>query len=357
MPDPQPPDPFQPDSRQLLGRWRSEKTAAYLSRAVAETEADPAKQTLFRALADAADAQASILARGLDRVPRYAPSLRTRLIARLTRQSGPAATRPLLAASKVRGLSVYATRPGARPGTGAGGHPTGDHGGRRYGGVASGALRAAVFGVNDGVVSNTALLMGVAGAQAGAAAIVISGVAGLVAGALSMAAGEYISMRTQREMFERQIAQEREELDLYPEEEAEELALIYHARGIDLDSARAFARQLIADPDAALATHVREELGLDPDQLGSPIRAALSSFTAFAVGAALPLAPFLAAPAGDAVPVAAGLAGAALFAVGAVLSLYSGRSALFGGLRMLLIGAAAAAATYGIGAALGVSIG
>lgn len=334
-----------------LDRWRAEKTAAFLSLAVAAAEDDPTKQQLFRALAAAAEAQATIVARGLGDVPRFKPSLRTRLIARLTRQAGPQAARPLLAAARVRGLSVYSTRRPAHPPPGDGEAYVSHHGR----GAASGALRAAVFGVNDGVVSNTALVMGVAGAGAETGFILLSGVAGLVAGAFSMAAGEYISMRTQREIFERQIAQEREELELYPEEEAEELALIYSARGIDIDSARAFARQLIADPEAALDTHAREELGLNPDELGSPLHAAVSSFLAFAAGAVLPLLPYVVGLGDAALPAAAGLAGAALFAVGAVLSLFSGRHALLGGARMLLLGGAAAAATYGIGAALGVA--
>ena len=371
MPDPSSPDSRPADTRpadahaassrpahtrladpHLLDRWRAQKTAAYLSRAVAEVERDPAKQALFRAMADAADAQAVILARALERAPRYTPSLRTRLIARLTRRIGPQAARPLLAASKVRGLSVY-TVPTA-------GHPmpaSADDVGHRHGTAASGALRAAVFGVNDGLVSNTALVMGVAGADAAPGFIVLTGVAGLLAGAFSMAAGEYVSMRTQREMFEHQIAQEREELELYPDEEAEELAQIYSARGIDIDVARTFARQLIANPAVALDTHAREELGLNPDQLGAPLSAAFWSFFAFAGGAALPLLPFFAGAGSQAVPVAAGLSGVALFAVGAALSLFSGRSALLGGGRMLMIGGLAGAATYGIGAALGVSVG
>lgn len=334
----------------LKERWFSERTAAYLSRVVSEVETDEAKRALFRALAAAAEAQATLLAREFERPPRFKPSMRTRLVARLTRQWGPKGARPLLAAAGVRGLAAYTT--------GTGGETENEHAAVEIGNgqTSSGALRAAVFGVNDGLVSNTALVMGVAGAAVPSDVIVLTGVAGLLAGAFSMAAGEYVSMRTQREMFEHQIAKERFELEHYPDEEAEELAQIYHARGIDIAAARAFARELIDRPKVALNTHAREELGLDPQSLGSPWRAAISSLLAFSVGATLPLLPFAAGAGSSAVPVAAGLAGIALFAVGAILSLFSGRGALWGGIRMLLIGSAAGAATYGIGAALGVSL-
>jgi vacuolar iron transporter family protein len=197
--------------------------------------------------------------------------------------------------------------------------------------------------------------MGVAGAAAEPSVIVLTGVAGLLAGAFSMAAGEFISMLSQREMFEHQISQEREELRRYPKEEAEELALIYAARGIPIAEARNVASHLIANPEKALDTLAREELGLNPDDLGSPVGAALSSFVAFAVGAHLPLIPFLLAAGTKAVIIAAAISGTALFVVGALLSLFSGKNAWLSGLRMLAIGAVAAAATYGIGSLFNVS--
>ena len=196
--------------------------------------------------------------------------------------------------------------------------------------------------------------MGVAGAEAESSVLILTGVAGLLAGAFSMAAGEYISMLSQKEMFEHQIGQERDELERYPAEEAEELALIYAARGLPLDEARGVAKKLIANPAQALDTLAREELGLNPDDLGSPIGAALSSFVAFAIGASLPLIPFLLGLS-PGVPIAAAISGAALFAVGAMLSLFSGRNAWLGGARMFLIGAAAAAATYAIGSLFNVA--
>jgi vacuolar iron transporter family protein len=178
----------------------------------------------------------------------------------------------------------------------------------------------------------------------------------LLAGAFSMAAGEYISMRSQRELYEYQIAQEREELERYPDEEAEELALIYNARGLPMDEARRMTKLMIANPEQALNTLAREELGLNPDQLGSPWGAAGSSFISFCVGAVLPLLPFLLDLGGNPLITAAYVSAGALFLVGALLSLFSGRNAFYGGARMLLIGAAAGVATYFIGGLLGVGI-
>jgi VIT1/CCC1 family predicted Fe2+/Mn2+ transporter len=332
-------------------RWRSEKTAAYLSGAVAAAEDDPAKAKLFREMAEAAEQQAGILAKGLKPVPVFQPSLRSRLTASLIGMFGPRAMRPVLSASKVRGISVYS---GKLPPEG---HPwptSVEEVGARHRALGGGTLRAGVFGVNDGLVSNTCLVMGVAGAAVDPSIILLTGVAGLLAGAFSMAAGEFISMLSQKEMFEHQISQERDELERYPAEEAEELALIYAARGIPLEQARDITKKLIANPDQALDTLAREELGLNPDDLGSPIGAAISSFIAFCIGASLPLIPFLLGLSRG-VLIAAGLSGAALFVVGALLSLFSGKSALLGGARMLLIGSAAAAATYFIGSLFNVS--
>jgi VIT1/CCC1 family predicted Fe2+/Mn2+ transporter len=334
-----------------LERWRSEKTAAYLSSAVADAESDPAKANLFREMAESAEQQAGILAKELERVPVFEPSLRSRLTASLIGIFGPRAMRHVLSASKVRGISVYSGKlqPEGHP------WPTSvEEVGARHRALGGGTLRAGVFGVNDGLVSNTCLVMGVAGAAVDPGIILLTGVAGLLAGAFSMAAGEFISMLSQKEMFEHQISQERDELERYPAEEAEELALIYAARGIPLEQARDITNKLIKNPDQALDTLAREELGLNPDDLGSPIGAAISSFIAFCIGASLPLIPFLFGLS-QGVLIAACLSGAALFVVGAVLSLFSGKSALLGGARMLLIGSAAAAATYFIGSLFNVS--
>lgn len=213
----------------------------------------------------------------------------------------------------------------------------------------SGALRAAIFGVNDGLVSNLALIMGFTGANASNEVIVLAGIAGLLAGAFSMAAGEYISMRAQREVFERLIHLEAHELATEPEEEREELIQIYRDKGVPADVAEQVVDALHRDPQLALETHAREELGLDAGSLGSPWSAAGSSFITFAFGALVPLIPFMAGSGTAAVIGAIAAAGTTLFVVGALLSRLTGRGTWFSGARMLVVGAVAAAATYGVG--------
>lgn len=332
--------------------WHEEKRSAYLYRVMAEAEAGTPRAGLFSGLAAEADNQAGIWARQSGTAfPEFVPDLRARMVAALVRRYGPRPLRAVLVAMKVRGLSVYSH---AAPG-----HPvptTLEDVGKRHRGVSGGNLRAAVFGVNDGLVSNASLILGVAGASANNSIILLSGVAGLLAGAFSMAAGEYVSVRSQREMFEHQIGLEREELAQYPEEEAEELALIYAARGLSREDAQKLAKAIIADPAKALDTLAREELGLNPGELGSPWGVAIFSFLSFAAGALVPLLPFFVLAGSRALPVSIGLTALALFAIGAAISLFTGRSALRDGLRMLAIGAAAGGLTYAIGKLLGVSL-
>ena len=221
----------------------------------------------------------------------------------------------------------------------------------------SGTLRAVIFGVSDGLVSNLALVMGVAGASADEGRFVLlAGIAGLLAGAFSMAAGEYISMQSQRELFERQIELERAELEAMPEEEEAELASLYRAKGFTETEAKTIAKRMLADPEHALDTLVREELGLDPDELGSPWGAAGGSFLAFGVGAIVPVLPYIFATGAPAFLTSIGLSLAALFAVGAGVSLLTGRSLLFSGARQVVIGGVAAAVTYAVGRAIGVAV-
>ncbi len=220
----------------------------------------------------------------------------------------------------------------------------------------SGTLRAAVFGINDGLVSNLALIMGFAGAVTDNGLIILSGVAGLLAGSFSMAAGEYISMQSQRELFERQIELEREELRFMPEQEREELAALYRAKGLSAEEAELVSTRLMQDPEAALDTKIREELGLDPDELGSAWGAAGSSFAAFALGAIIPLVPFLLLSGTIAIVLSASLALVALFIVGALVSLLTGRSLLFSGLRQCFIGGGTALVTFIVGSIIGVSV-
>lgn len=221
-----------------------------------------------------------------------------------------------------------------------------------------GTLRAAIFGVSDGLVSNAALVFGIAGATSSGQSsfVVLAGVAGLLAGAFSMAAGEYVSMRSQTELLERQIELERAELEAMPEEEEKEIAAIYRGRGFGEAEAAAIAKQLMSDPKVALETKVREELGLDPEELGSPWGASIGSLFSFAVGAFIPLLPFILLTSGTALLVSIVLTSLALFAVGAAVSLLTARSALYSGARQLGIGAAAAAITYLVGSLIGVNV-
>jgi VIT1/CCC1 family predicted Fe2+/Mn2+ transporter len=224
----------------------------------------------------------------------------------------------------------------------------------------SGTLRAVIFGVSDGLVSNLALVMGVAGASGPTATaghfVLLAGIAGLLAGAFSMAAGEYISMQSQRELFERQIALERAEMEAMPEEEEAEMAALYRAKGFLDDEAKAIAHRLFEDPERALDQLIREELGLDPDELGSPLGAAFGSFVAFALGAFVPVVPYLIGSGMTAFVAAIGLSMVALFAVGAGVSLLTGRGVLFSGARQVVIGAAAAIVTFIVGTVIGVSV-
>jgi VIT1/CCC1 family predicted Fe2+/Mn2+ transporter len=221
----------------------------------------------------------------------------------------------------------------------------------------SGTLRAVIFGVSDGLVSNLALVMGVAGASGGEGSfILLAGIAGLLAGAFSMAAGEYISMQSQRELFERQIALERAELEAMPEEEQRELALVYRAKGFTEEEASTIAARMFRDPEHALDTLIREELGLDPDELGSAWGAAFGSFVAFAIGAVIPVVPYLIGDGMAAFIASIVLSIVALFGVGAGVSLLTGRSLLFSGSRQVVIGAAAAIITYIVGLAIGVAV-
>ena len=221
--------------------------------------------------------------------------------------------------------------------------------------IQGGAARAAVFGISDGLVSNVGLILGVAGADAGGNVVRIAGLAGLVAGAISMAAGEYNSMRVQTELFERELAIERRELHRNPHVETVELALLYQSRGMDPDRARELAEATMSDPEQALQVHAREELGIDPDDLGSPIQAAVSSFVAFSVGALVPLLPWIFGSGTGATVSSMVLALLTAAIVGVVISRFTERHRVATILRQIAFTAVPAAITYAIGSALGVS--
>jgi vacuolar iron transporter family protein len=344
-----------------LESWNEEQRAVLLYRVCADAEEGTPRAELFRRLAGEAEAQAAIwraqlTARGQPPPAPYTPDARTRIVAALVRRFGPRPLKAVLAAMKVRGMGVYGPTWSAEaghalplPGTGVE---------RRHRGLGRGGnLRAAVFGVNDGLISNASLILGIAGASPDAHVVLLTGVAGMCAGAFAMAAGEYVSVRSQRELFEYQIGLERDELRQYPEAEAQELALIYAAKGVPAKEASRLAAKLVADPEHALDTLAREELGLNPEELGSPWGASVASFLSFAGGALLPLLPYAVAPGANALFGAVAVTAVALFAVGALLSLFTGRNALRSGMRMLALGGLAGGITYAIGRLAGVTLG
>jgi VIT1/CCC1 family predicted Fe2+/Mn2+ transporter len=223
--------------------------------------------------------------------------------------------------------------------------------------VGSNALRAAVLGANDGLCSNLSLVMGVAGATVRHETILLTGIAGLLAGAFSMALGEWVSVKSARELAERELRIEKREIEENPAEEREELQLIYESKGLGAKEARELSNAMMKDEKTALDALSREELGIDPLELGgSPWTAALTSFFLFAIGAIIPVIPFLVVHDSSAPLFAVGASGIGLFAVGAAISLLTGRSTLWSGARQLLLGFAAAGATYAIGHAIGVAV-
>ena len=221
--------------------------------------------------------------------------------------------------------------------------------------VQGGSARAAVFGVSDGLVSNVGLILGVAGADPAPSVVRLAGLAGLIAGAISMAAGEYNSMRVQSELLERELDLERLEIRRNPEFETAELAEVYESRGMGAGPAREMAEAVMQDPEVALETHAREELGIDPDALGQPLKASLSSFVTFSIGATIPLLPYLFGSGTAALVAAVVLSVIAALAVGAALARFTGRPIGRSAARQLLFSAVPAAITYAIGSAVGVS--
>jgi VIT1/CCC1 family predicted Fe2+/Mn2+ transporter len=335
--------------------WHEEKNSAYLYQHLAKTEHGTPLEALFLNLAQAAEKQAELWLKTLPPTEAhkltYKTDFRTKIVVGLISTLGPKAIKPVLASMKIRGLSAYLGHiPGHAP-IQTSFDLTKE---RQHKAIGSGNnLRAAVFGINDGLISNACLILGIAGSTTNINIIILSGVAGLTAGAMSMAAGEYISVRSQRELFEYQIGLERAELIQYPEEEAAELSFIYQSRGLSKPDADALSIKMLENKEHALDTLAREELGLNPDELGSPPKAALASFMAFAIGGAIPLVPFLSSLGNYALTMSISLTAIALFGVGATLSLFTGRNAFYSGLRMLLIGMSAGLATNFIGQLVG----
>jgi VIT1/CCC1 family predicted Fe2+/Mn2+ transporter len=373
------------DARRSAARFRemlaSERRSAALYRGLA-SNADGERRQVFLQLADVEDRHAAHWADKLTELGEPVPKpggigLRGRALTWLAKRFSVDAVLPIVERAEHADAGLYDNDPDATPDMAigershalvltrlrAGRRDEKDEGGR---GIArrerwhrsdrSGSLRAGVFGVNDGLVSNTSLVMGFAGSGAASATVLFAGLAGLLAGAFSMAAGEYISMSSQRESYQHEIELEAEELRDGPEAETEELALIYRAKGLDAEEADRLAETMMKDKAAALDTMAREELGLDPDELGSPWSAAFSSLIAFAVGAVVVVLPYLFGSGMAALITAIVLAAFVLFGVGAVIGLINGRSALRAGTRQLVVGGAAALIVFLIGHLIGHSV-
>jgi VIT1/CCC1 family predicted Fe2+/Mn2+ transporter len=354
--------------------------SATLYDTLAEGERDGAIADVYRSLAATEREHAAfweVRLRGAGvHAPPLAPSTRARVLRWLARRFGPGLMLPVLIDAEVGDMSGYAGQPET---TGTAlpiqerSHgrllrairDTGGLEGRslarlegRHRAVGGNALRAAVLGANDGLVSNLSLVMGVAGAELSGHGILVTGLAGLLAGAGSMALGEWLSVQSSRELYERQLSIEREELAAAPEEEAEELALIYQARGVPAEQARALAERVVASPETALGALAREELSIDPEELGgSAWVAASTSFLLFATGAIIPVLPFLFLEGNEAVGASIAASAVALLGIGAAITLMTGRNVWFSAGRMLAFGLSAAALTFAVGRLIGVSLG
>jgi vacuolar iron transporter family protein len=357
-----------------------ERNGAALYRAMAEAERNPKIAELYQRLAAVEDRHADTWAERLRdagvALPPFRLSWRTRMFSLLARRFGVDAVLPSLATLEDVDSHAYSQQPDAvglvpdersharllrqitQPvSQGVAGSTLAQLEGRHRAGGGN-ALRAAVLGASDGLLSNLGLVMGVAGAKLSSQSVLITGVAGLLAGASSMALGEWLSVQSSRELYEHQMAIEQNEIASVPDEEAEELVLIYQSRGLEEAQARQLATQIMSDRTSALDTLAREELGIDPSELGgSAWQAAIASFFMFAVGAIVPVLPFLAFT-GQWAVVASVLCGTAgLFVIGAGITLFTGRSVLASGGRQVAFGLGAAAITYGIGRLIGVKLG
>jgi VIT1/CCC1 family predicted Fe2+/Mn2+ transporter len=366
--------------RRYRSNLQGEVDGAALYKALAEGEKDPNLSKVFLRLSAIEAAHGEFWRGRLRRAgttpPPLRPSLRARTLGWLAHRFGAEFVLPTVASAEARDSSTYDNQPEAV----AAGLPADERSHRRIveaaertsGGLTGAAiaglegrhrtgggnaLRAAVLGANDGLVSNLSLVMGIAGAVGAGHTILLAGMAGLVAGACSMAMGEWLSVNSSRELYEQQIATEKQELETSPEEEKEELVLIYQAKGLPEAQAKALAETVLSNEATALDTLSREELGLDPNELGgSPWQAAAASFFLFSFGASFPVAPYFFLS--DAVAAAASLAlsGAAMAGIGAATSLFTGRGVIFSAARQLAIGYLAAAVTFGVGRLLGVAL-
>ncbi|MEW6474531.1 MAG: VIT1/CCC1 family protein [Actinomycetota bacterium] len=364
---------IEPERLTLFEEMRADELdAAALYRALAEASEGRRRAVLNR-LADAEERHAAHWERllreaGVTNFPPPKRTLRTRVLSALGRRFGADAVLPLVLrleasdAARYRDMEdatatmsaeemAHGRTLAALHGEGKGEQIALSEG--RHRAAVGGALRAAVFGVNDGLVSNVLLILGVAGGTSNRNIILLAALAGLLAGAFSMAAGEWVSVQSQRELYEREINIEREEVAAFPDEELEELILIYQAKGLSDDEAKALARRIMRRPESALDTLTREELGLAPGDLGSPWVAAGSSFASFAVGALIPVLPFLFGAGAAALVISTVLSAVTLFVVGSAIAILTGRSPVRGGLRMVAIATVVGLASHLIGRLIG----
>ena len=373
--------PKSDDVARYRANLQDEVDSASLYRMMAESESQPQLAQVYRRLAEVEERHAGFWEEKLRvlgaTLPPRRPSRRSRVMAWLARRFGPGFVLPSVVQAEGQDSSDYTRQAESRgtvmPGEEAShGRVLGTILSTTRGGVegsalarlegrhramGGNALRAAVLGADDGLVSNLSLVMGVAGAALANRAILVTGFAGLLAGATSMALGEWLSVQSSRELHQRQISVEASELAEHPEEEEEELALIFEAKGLAPEAARSTAARLIASPDNALDTLAREELGVDPEELGgSAWEAAFTSFFLFAVGAIVPVSPFLFLSGTAAVAASLAVSALALFGIGAAITLMTGQGVLSSGLRQVLFGLGAAASTFLIGKLLGVTL-
>ena len=369
------------DIKRYAASFRAESEAALLYERIAASEQNPERAEIFRRLAATEQKHVALWRERLEaagvKPPAPRVGLRARLLLAFAKRFGPAAVVPAFTAIEHGAAASYGAHADAdsaamstdersharvfgylsRVTTGMEGKEVARLEGRHRSGGAN-ALRAGVLGVNDGLVSVFSLVMGVAGAGVASRQILYTGGAGLLAGALSMALGEWLSVQSSRELYAHQLAVEKQELEEAPEEEAAELALIYQARGLDGETARGLAGRLIGDRTTALDSLARMELGFDPEELGgSAWQAASTSFLLFAAGAILPVAPYLFLSGIAGMAASAVLSVIGLFVTGVVITVMTGRPPLLSGLRQVVVGLACAAVTFGIGTLVGVAVG
>ncbi|MCI0391832.1 MAG: VIT1/CCC1 family protein [Acidobacteria bacterium] len=363
---------------QYVANWQDERNGAALYSAISEVEQNPQLKSVYQRLAEAEERHSCFweakLRAGRQPLPPFRLNWRTRTLIFLARRFGPAFLLPNIEPLEQIDSHKYDLQPEAQAGglpqqeqsharllrAITGGSRAGLEGSRiaqlegRHRAIGGNVLRAAVLGANDGLLSNFSLVMGVAGANLNAKSVLITGVAGLLAGACSMALGEWLSVQSARELYERQMRVEKQEVIEVPEEEAEELALIYQAKGLPEDEARSLAERIITDETATLDAMAREELGINPEEMGgSAWTAAGASFCLFALGAIIPVAPFFILSGTWGVAASAALSALALFGIGAGITLLTGRGVLYSGLRQVFFGLLAAGITFGLGRVIG----